>query len=199
MPEHIYSVADDGVYVNLFEPSTIRFDHQGQPVTVRLETKFPQACEVKLHVSAAQAMKLRVRVPRWATGEMAVAVNGQAAGAGKAGSYLTLERNWAEGDVVSFTLPAGFAVAEYTGADQIAGHKRYSLMWGPVLYAAAGSKDAVLRLPAGSGPEHLGKHLEAKADAPMHYAVAGNPGVVYMPYWQVAEEEFTCFPVMDVA
>jgi hypothetical protein len=112
---------------------------------------------------------------------------------------LTLDRSWAEGDEVSFTLPAGFAVAEYTGADQIAGHKRYSLSWGPLLYAAVGSKDAALRLPAGSGSQDLGRQLEAKPDAPLHYTVAGSPGLTYMPYWQVADEEFTCFPVIDVA
>jgi len=195
MPEHIYSVAGDGLYVNLFEPSTIRFDHLSQPVTVRMETKFPYACEVKLTVSAAKAMKLRVRVPRWATGAMSVAVNGQAAGTGKPGSYLTLDRDWAEGDAVSFTLPAGFAVVEYTGADQVVGHKRYSVSWGPLLYAAVGN--ASLALPAEAHAAELGSHLAAKAEAPLHFTVAGNPGVTLMPYWQVADEEFTCFPVID--
>jgi DUF1680 family protein len=130
---------------------------------------------------------------------MTVAVNGKSAGAGKPGSYLTLDRTWAEGDVVSFTLPAGFTVAEYTGADQIAGHKRYSLTWGPLLYAAVGSKDTALRLPPASNPTELGRHLVAKPGSPLHYTVEGNPGVTYMPYWQVADEEFTCFPVIDAA
>jgi len=200
-PEHIYSVAPDGLYVNLFEPSTIQWNPEGGPVTVRQETSFPNECAVKLGVSTAhpRAMKLRVRVPRWATAEMQVEVNGHAAGSGKPGSYLTLDRYWAEGDVVSFVLPAGFAVEEYKGADQIPGHKRYALTWGPLLYAAAGSKDAVLRLPGKGRAEELGKHLEAKAGAPMHYTVAGNPGVTYMPYWQVEDEEFTCFPVIEAA
>ncbi len=198
-PEHIYSVAEDGVYVNLFEPSTIHWQHGGAPLKVNMETKFPLGCDVKLTVSTAhpKAMRLRVRVPRWALKEMAVAVNGKAAGSGKPGSFLTLDRTWAEGDVVSFILPAGFAVAEYKGADQIAGHKRYSLTWGPLLYAAVGSKDTVLRLPGGAGPLDLGRHLIAKPEAPTHYTVAENSGVTYMPYWQVAEEEFTCFPVID--
>jgi len=186
--------------VNLFEPSAIGWQHQGSPFKVRMETKFPFSCDVKLTVSCPQpkAMKLRVRVPGWAVSEMAVAVNGQPAGSGKPGSYLTIERNWADGDQVRFTLPAGFAVTEYKGADQVAGHKRYSLSWGPLLYAAVGPKDAVLRLPQGSAPELLGRHLAAKPDSPLHYTVAGNPGVTYMPYWQVAQEEFTCFPVIDV-
>jgi DUF1680 family protein len=200
-PEHIYSVAADGIYVNLFEPSSISWQHQGAPVQLHMDTKFPFSCDVKLTVSSAQpkAMKLRVRVPGWALKDMAVAVNGKAAANGRPGSYLTLDRTWAEGDVVSFTLPAGFAVAEYTGVDQIAGHKRYSLTWGPLLYAAVGSKDTALRLPPASSPTELGRHLVAKLGSPLHYKVEGNPGVTYMPYWQVADEEFTCFPVIDAA
>ena len=71
-PEHIYSVAADGIYVNLFEPSSIAWKHEGEPVKVRMETKFPFSCDVKMTVSTAQAkaMKLRVRVPRWAVAEM---------------------------------------------------------------------------------------------------------------------------------
>jgi hypothetical protein len=166
-----------------------------------MDTAFPAQCEVKLTLSLThpKAMKLRVRVPRWAIAEMAVEVNQKAAGTGKPGSYLTLDRTWSDGDVVTFALPAGFQVAEYTGADQIPGHKRYSLTWGPLLYAAAGSKDAVLRLPANSRPEDLGRHLVARPDAPRQYTVAGNPGVTYMPYWQVADEEFTCFPAIEAA
>jgi DUF1680 family protein len=201
IPEHIYSVAADGIYVNLFEPSSIAWEHEGKPVSIRMDTRFPNQCDVKLTVSspAPRGMKLRIRVPRWAMSDMTVAVNDRAAGAGKPGSYLALDRTWSEGDVVSFTLPAGFVVAEYTGQDQIPGHKRYSLMWGPLLYAAAGDKDAVLRLPAHARPQELAQHLVAKADAPSHYTVAGNPGVTYMPYWEIAEEPFTCFPVVDMA
>lgn len=199
-PEHIYSVAADGIYVNLFEPSSIAWKLEGVPVKVRMETKFPFACDVKLTVSTAtpKAMKLRVRVPGWTTGAMAVTVNGEPGGIGKPGSYITAEREWKNGDEVNFTLPAGFRVEEYKGVDQIAGHKRYSLTWGPLLMAAVGSKDGALRLPAGSSGAELGRHLVARADAPLQYTVEGNPGVTYVPYWQVEDEEFTCFPVIDV-
>lgn len=199
-PEHIYSVAGDGLYVNLFEPSTIRWKHAGEEMKLRMETKFPFGCDVTLTAGCAQpkTMKLRVRVPGWATGAMAVTVNDEPAGSGKPGSYLALDREWKDGDQVRFTLPAGFRVEEYTGVDQIAGHKRYSLTWGPLLMAAVGSKDAALRLPAGTQPAELGRLLAAEENAPLHFSVAGNSGVTYMPYWQVEDEEFTCFPVMDV-
>jgi hypothetical protein len=197
-PEHIYSVADDGLYVHLFEPSTIEWKHEGAPWKLHMDTRFPFSCDVKLRVECAQpkAMKLRIRVPGWAVSEMDVAINGHREDTGLPGRYLTLDRTWTNGDVVSFTLPAGFAVSEYKGADQIAGHKRYSLTWGPLLLAAVGSKDAVLRLPSGSTEMDLGRYLVARKDAPLHYTVAGNPDVTYMPYLQVTDEEFTCFPAI---
>ncbi len=198
-PEHIYSVAGDGLYLNLYEPSSIRWNHAGEEMKLRMETKFPFACDVKVTAGCARptAMKLRVRVPGWATGTMAVMVNDEPAGSGQPGSYLTLDREWKDGDVVRFTLPAGFHVEEYTGVDQIAGHKRYSLTWGPLLMAATGAKDAALRLPSGSSAAELGRFLVAKENAPLRFEVEGNPGVTYMPYMQVEDEEFTCFPVVD--
>jgi hypothetical protein len=41
LPEHIYSTTPDGIYVNLFEPSTIRWRQNGQPMAVTMNTKFP--------------------------------------------------------------------------------------------------------------------------------------------------------------
>ena len=199
LPEHIYSIAPDGIYVNLFEPSTLSWKHDGEPVSVRMETRFPFEKEVKLTVSTTRptAMKLRIRVPSWATQAMKVSVNNSAAVTGKPGSFLTLDRTWSGEEAVTFTLPAGFALTEYTGVDQIPGQKRYSLMYGPLLYAAVGSKDAVLRVPSGSRPEDFIHQLTPKPGAPLHFTVAGNPGTVYMPYWQIDKEEFTCFPVID--
>ena len=199
LPEHIYSVAPDGLYVNLYEPSTISWRHDGEEMTLHLETKFPYENEVRLKVSSdrPKTMKLRVRVPSWAVAKMDVAVNDENTAVGQPGSYLVLDRTWSAGDTVAFTLPAGLVFAEYKGEDQIQGHKRYSLMYGPLLYAAVGDKNTILRLSGSGKPESLVQQLTPKKDAPLHYTVAGNPGVVYMPYWQVEGEAFTCFPVID--
>ncbi len=200
LPEHIYSIAPDGVYVNLFEPSTVSWKQNGEPIRMRMETKFPFEREVKLSISSSRPtrMKLRIRVPSWATEDMKVALNDSNAAVGKPGSFLTLDRTWGEGDTVTFTLPVGFVLKEYTGVDQIRGEKRYSLSYGPLLYAAVGSKDAVLHMRGGSRHEDLIHQLRPKADAPLHFTVEGNPDTFYMPYWQVDTEEFTCFPVIDV-
>jgi hypothetical protein len=200
LPEHIYSIAPDGIYVNLFEPSTLEWQHGAQDISAHMETQFPFANQVKLTISTASPaqMKLRVRVPSWSTKEMAVTVNTTAPTIGQPGTYLTLDRIWADGDVVSFTLPAAFSLKEYTGVNQIPGSKRYSLTYGPLLYAAVGSKDAVLRVTEGRDAEDLLQQLKPKSEAPLHYTVEGNANIILMPYWQVDKEEFTCFPVIHI-
>jgi DUF1680 family protein len=41
LPQYLYSVADDGLYVNLFASSRITWSHAGQQVTLIAESEFP--------------------------------------------------------------------------------------------------------------------------------------------------------------
>ncbi len=199
IPEHIYSIASDGIYVNLFEPSTIHWTEGGASLRVKMATRFPFDREVKLQISTAHPAqaKIRVRVPSWAMHEMAVTVNGKPTGTGKPGSYITLDRAWAEGDVASFTLPAGLVASRYTGMDQIPDHDRYSVSFGPILLAAVGAPEIWLRLSRVRKPEDLVKHLKPKPGQPLHFLVENNPGIEFMPYWQVDKEPFNCFPAVS--
>ena len=198
LPEHIYSLAPDGLYVNLFEPSTVDWTEGATPLHIKMATRFPFDREVRLQFSASHATqaKIRVRVPSWSTREMAVLVNGKSAGVGKPGSYVKLDRAWSEGDVAAFTLPAALVALRYTGVDQIPNHDRYSVSYGPILLAAIGAPEIILRLNDVRKPEDLLKHLQPKPGQPLHYQVANNPGIEFMPYWQVDKEPFNCFPAV---
>lgn len=196
LPEHIYSIAPDGIYVNLYEPSTIRWQQAGQPMELKLKTRFPYDTHVSaaVKVSAPIQANLRIRVPSWAAKEMAVSVNGKVAGSGKPGSYLAVDRKWTDGDVIEFVLPAEIRVKRYNGDDQVAGKKRYSVEYGPILLAAVGAPTANITVDKGKEAEHLADHLEPVDGAPLHFSVRGNTGQKFMPYWQISEEEFTCYP-----
>jgi len=198
LPEHIYSLAPDGLYVNLFEPSTIHWTEGGASLRLKMVTRFPFDREVRLQFSAARPTqaKIRVRVPSWATREMAVSVNGKPAATGKPGSYVALDRVWAEGDIASFTLPTALVASRYTGVDQIPDYDRYTVSFGPILLAAVGAPEIRLRLKNVRHPEDLLKHLQPKPGQPLHYLVENNPGVEFMPYWQVDKEPFNCFPAV---
>jgi hypothetical protein len=127
---------------------------------------------------------------------MAVSVNGQPAATGQPGSYVALDRAWTEGDTVSFRLPAALRVEPYTGVDQIPDHQRYAVSFGPILLAAVGAPEIRLRLNNVKQPEDLLKCLKPKPGQPLHFLVKDNPGVEFMPYWQVDQETFNCFPAV---
>ena len=200
LPEHIYSLASDGLYVNLFEPSTIDWSDKGASLRLQMSTGFPFDSKVRLRFSAARPTpaKIRVRVPSWATQEMALYVNGKPAAKGKPGSYVVLERAWTEGDIASFTLPAALTANRYTGVDQTPDHARYAVSFGPILLAAVGAPEIRLRLKNVRQPEDLLKHLKPKPGEPLHYLVEDAPGIEFMPYWQVDKEPFNCFPAVEV-
>ena len=196
LPEHIYSIAPDGLYVHLYEPSTIRWQQGSQPMQLTVKTHFPMETVVNGTIKTAQPAhaNLRIRVPSWATGEMKISVNGEAAGVGKAGTYVTLNRTWHDGDAIEFTLPAAVRAKRYEGADQVNGSTRYSFEYGPILLAAVGSPTAEMSIDHGHDAAQLASQLEPIKDMPLHFTVRGNSEVKFMPYWQVSQEQFTCYP-----
>jgi uncharacterized protein len=196
LPEHIYSIAPDGLYINLYEASTIRWQQGGQPMELKMKTGFPFETNVSTVLKLASPVQanLRVRVPSWADKEMAVSVNGKVEGTGKPGTYLSLNRQWKDGDAIEFVLPASIRVRRYAGDDQIAGSERYSVEYGPILLAAVGSSKVALKVDSGHQAEHLSNQMQAVEGSPLHFTVRGNDGQKFMPYWLITEEEFTCYP-----
>jgi DUF1680 family protein len=205
LPQYIYSIADDGLYVNLYVPSSIAWEHDGQSISVELATGFPHTQEVSLTVSTTTAVHLavRLRVPGWASDTVPVQINGELAGEGAPGSYLSLEREWVDGDRISFGLPSSFRLSRYNGLDQISGTARYALELGPLLMALAGPQDKHYRQPDASpcaslslSSEELIPALEPVLGQPLHFRIRGHAEHVYMPYYDVSSETFTCFPVL---
>ena len=198
IPEHIYSLAADGLYVNLFEPSSVRWQAGGHAIELTVTTKFPldRRVQATIGTAASSRANLRFRVPSWSVLPMKISVNGKFAGEGRPGSYFPLDRTWSNGDTIEFTLPAGVQVKPYRGADQIAGKIRYSFEYGPILLAAIGAAKMDLAPNGGQNPEVLAQLLEPIAGSPLHFSVRGIPNLKFMPYWQITEEEFTCYPAV---
>ena len=205
IPEHLYSVVaagpHPGIYVNMFAPSTIRWaqkdDRPDQELKLSMKTTFPYESSVELtyELPSPRRSVMRLRTPSWAVSDMAIRINGVLAATGKPGGYVALDRTWKSGDTVSFTLPAGFRLTRYTGMDQIEGRERYALEYGPILLAVVGTDDVQLRR-SGSSAQGFTSQLNAISGQPLHFAIDGNPDHIYMPYYAIKEETFTCFPVI---
>jgi DUF1680 family protein len=201
LPEYIYSTAPDGLYVNLFAPSTIAWSQSGSQMKALLSGNFPYHPDVTLALTASRPTqsKIRIRVPAWAAAPMQITVNSEAPVTGAPGSYVTLDRTWSTGDKVRFTLPMQLKLTRYEGLDQIPGHQRFALEYGPILLALIGSDSAALTIPADRPHEAILDLIHQDPARPLHFTIEGHPQFTYIPYWQVVTEPFTCFPVVDRA
>lgn len=195
-----YSLAADGLYLHLYEPSTIRWQQDGAALALTVATRFPFDTGVNATFQTASPVRsrIRVRVPIWAAGPCELRVNGTPAGSGTPSSYVTLDRVWSDGDRIEFTLAPALIVRRYAGADQIPGKVRISVEYGPILLAAIGASKVDLEVEPGAAPESLARLLEPVPGSRLHFNVRGNPGARLMPYWQIETEEFNCYPTVVV-
>ena len=197
LPEFIYSIADDGIFVDMYAPSAIKFKTAVGEMSLKMATTFPNDPKVQLTVNTGKptVSKIRVRVPSWAAEKIPVMVNGKKVVTGSPGSYVTINRQWKDGDTISFTLPMDFRMTKYEGEEQIPGHERYALEYGPLLMGYTSKKDPKGELPLPVKPEKLVKQLKPVPDMPLHFTIGNNADCEYVPYYEIQDGPFTCFPL----
>ena len=124
------STDNQALYVNLFVPSTLTWTERN--VAVTQTTAYPKDDRVKMTISGNGAFDLNVRVPKWATKGFTVKINGREENVQAIpGSYLSLNRNWKDGDTIELRMPFQFYLEPVMDQQNIA-----SLFYGPVLLAA---------------------------------------------------------------
>jgi hypothetical protein len=129
----IYFHKGNALWVNLFIPSTLDWSEQG--IGVRLETSFPASEKVQLTITCAapKTARIRVRIPSWISSAPTVTVNGVAQPAtAAAGSYVEIDRTWANGDIIEVTLPMALRLDR-----SMDDPTQVSLFHGPVLLAGS--------------------------------------------------------------
>jgi DUF1680 family protein len=127
----IYSHRDDTLWVNLFIPSVL--DWKETDVRVRMETKFPAEETINLTVNTrkSRALDLKIRVPYWATQGAEVTINGKKQNVKSTPeSYLTLSRQWNDGDKIAIRLPMSLHLRPARDKEDL-----ISIMYGPVVLA----------------------------------------------------------------
>jgi DUF1680 family protein len=197
LPEFIYSVAPDGLYVNLYAQSKITFPTERGSMTVSMLTGFPYEQKIKLlvGVSAPVHSAIRIRIPSWTKGAVGVSVNGRKTASGKPGTYVVISREWKDNDEITFTLPMEFRMTRYTGEEQDPVFERYALEYGPLLmaYVSMDNRKENIMLPV--SPARLIKSLKPVTGKPMHFTVNDGKDFEYMPYFEVQDETFSCYPL----
>ncbi|MGY6648217.1 glycoside hydrolase family 127 protein [Wenyingzhuangia sp. IMCC45574] len=110
-----YSLTDNGVAVNLYGGNKLTTKMlDGSKIELIQESQYPWKGAVKLTVkrSKKSAFDIKLRIPEWAKGSK-VQVNGkEVAQKVTAGVYLTLNRKWKKGDVVTLQMPMDVKLLE---------------------------------------------------------------------------------------
>lgn len=103
MQESIYFYDDSNLYVNLFHASKLNW--KARNVQIVQSTTFPVSDTTTLTVTGEGTWGMKIRIPSWTSGAT-ISVNGAAQSiTTNPGSYATLSRTWASGDVVTIKLP----------------------------------------------------------------------------------------------
>lgn len=125
---------DDGLYAAGYAPCQVRYRLAGAAVRLNVESRYPSSGSVRITMGLSEsvAFPLHLRIPSWAKGATA-AVGGEIIPA-QAGTILTLNRQWSDGDELLLTLPMT--------AELLPGfHQAVSVARGPLRFAHVPSHD----------------------------------------------------------
>lgn len=149
--------------VNLYMASRLQWRERG--LVVRQDTRFPEApsSRLSLQLRKPQRFLLRLRHPHWLEGPFTVRVNGKPWPLQSTpSSYASIEREWADGDVVEIDLPMRTRIEGLPdGSDYVA------ILHGPVVLAARTGTEDLVGLIADDG---RGSHVAAGPLLPLDRA-----------------------------
>lgn len=182
-----YLRSSDGVYVNLFTPSSVRWNDSSGKYGLRQVTKYPLDNKVQIMVSgsAPKEYTLYVRIPAWVSPNPVLSVNGKKVTESvDPGTFAAIRRTWKDGDRVEMELPMPLRLepVDANHPDLVA------LMQGPlVLMAIADSQPTF----------HRNALLQAKATnngtGDWSASAADGSSIVMRPFMTIDKEGYSTY------
>jgi DUF1680 family protein len=181
-----YLRSADGVYVNLFTPSSVQWMDGSAKCGLTQRTNYPFENTVSMQVSGSRPSDytLYVRIPAWADSSPVLSVNGTRLSDVRAGTFAAIRRTWNDGDRVELELPMPLRVeaVDVQHADQVA------LMRGPlVLFAVAESQPAF-----GKAALLRAEFMKNAAGDSIATSVEGRQ-ISMRPYMSVKDESYSTY------
>ena len=168
------SADNKALYVNLFIPSTLKWPEKN--ITVTQITAYPKEDFTQLRIDGKGKFDLNVRVPHWATKGFFVEINGKKEKVKAVpGSYLTISREWKDGDTVVLRMPFHFYLEPVMDQENIA-----SLFYGPVLLAAQESEPRTEWRKITLNAKDISKSISGDAEQ-LQFNI---DGVVFKPFYE---------------
>lgn len=179
---NLYFHSADGVYVNLFAPSTV----QWQGIRLVQETRYPAEDTIALRIETAEPKEfvLRVRIPGWLKHPAQVTINGNAEQMdAPAGRFLAIRRRWNNGDRVVVRLPQEFRTEPIDDLHR----NTVAVMRGPLMFVALNPWEELSKTPI-----VLPAHLQHVGSQTYVQQVAGRQAV-FVPFHTVQSESYNTY------
>jgi hypothetical protein len=188
----VYFHDPENLYVNLFTPATVKWNHGREVVSVRQATRFPDGPETEFAIAVDHPVTfgIKLRSPGWLASAMTARVNGQSVELARdEKGWTTIRRTWNIGDKLVVTLPmrleaSSLAVRLSTGSAQSA--YPAAILYGPVVLAATAPNATFVRQ---LNLDHLDRSLISSRGDPLTWRLATDPAILFRPFYTYKEGE----------
>lgn len=182
----IYFYDDNNLYVNLFVPSEVEHEYNGQKVKITQETLFPIENNTKLRISCSHEVEFRInfRIPSWSEEgkNISILVNGEKVDIKKTPKgWIYLNQTWQDG----FEIEVIFELQLYFSPIDRYFPSRAALMYGPIMLALLGEIGGKLEGNI-QNPHDWIKPIQGE---PLHFLVEGQKekNLKMVPFYEIGE------------
>lgn len=174
---------EQGVYVNLYIPSTLKWVQNGTQATLTQKSAYPFDPLVIFDVTVGKPAEfsLSFRIPAWAQGSSIFVNAKRVQTPALPGSFASISREWKTGDRVELHLPMSLRLEPLD-----AGHPNIvALLCGPLVLFPIGSD---------TGNFSRSELLAAKATAPGKWQIqSANGPINLLPFFAIADEPYSTY------
>jgi uncharacterized protein len=173
----------EGIYVNLYIPSTLRWSHDGARLSLEQHSNYPfdGTVEFKIATTKPVNVAIRLRIPAWAEGAR-VSVNGSSMPTPvSVGSFSEIRRTWKNGDRIELEWPMRLRVESLDARHP----EIVALLRGPLVLCAIGDQ-----LPAATRKQLLA----VEQAGPQLWRTQTQSGELrFMPYTAIKDEQYSVY------
>ncbi len=135
--QFIYTHSGDSLWVNLFVPSELNWKDKGIKLTQSNDFPVEEATRITVNLETPSTFTMNLRHPGWCVNPV-VKVNGKKVNVKSSpSSYIALDREWKDGDVVEMSLPMHVEIEELNHLPSYV-----SVVRGPIVLASRLQSDA---------------------------------------------------------
>ena len=183
--KNVYFKSANGVAVNLYTPSQVRWEQQGRKVCLIQETDYPAGNSVRLRVECDVPVEfiLQLRVPGWVQRVPQIKVNGVRSNVETRRGFLRVHRQWRNDDVVSLEFSQHFGILPIDDLHL----NTVAILRGPLMYVLRNPAEAQLRMP------NLDSLREDRQGSGIYRTDDADQSGYLVPFYRIGDEHYTTY------